>query len=71
MAEFDECVQGNMDVVLEEICAALPNGGDHGDRKFVAEHLIQCARGGKTSLAELTYIGRRALLQLRNKPKSA
>jgi hypothetical protein len=38
MSEFDERVQANMDVVLEEVCAELPKGGDHESRKFIAEH---------------------------------
>lgn len=71
MGEFVERVQANMDVVLEEVCAELPNGGDHESRKYIAEQLIQAARGGKTSLSELTYIGRRALVHLNNTPKSA
>ncbi len=64
MNEFDERTQANMDVVLEEICSELPNGGDHDSRKFIAEQLMQAARGGKTTLGELTHVGRRALAQL-------
>jgi hypothetical protein len=71
MDSFNERVQANMDVVLEEVCAELPNGGDHESRKYIAEELIHAARAGKTSLAELTYVGRRALTHLGNKPKSA
>ena len=67
MSEFDGRVHANMDVVLEEICAELPKGGSHEDRKFVAEHLIQCAKGRRTTLGELMYAGRRALVQLRKK----
>jgi hypothetical protein len=40
MVEFSERTQANMDVVLEEVCAELPNGGDHESRKFIAEQLI-------------------------------
>jgi len=64
MSDFDERTQANMDVVLDEVCAALPNGGDHASRKYIAEQLIQAARAGKTSLGELTYMGRRALVHL-------
>ena len=56
-----------MDVVLDEICRELPHGGDHESRKFVAEQLMQAARDGKTALGELTYVGRRALVQLQNR----
>jgi hypothetical protein len=71
MSEFDERVQANMDVVLEEVCAELPNAGDHESRKFIAEHLIQCARSGKTTLGDLMYAARRALVQLKKPHKSA
>lgn len=67
MSEFDERTQANMDVVLDEICRELSNGGDHETRKFIAEHLMQAARGGSTTLGELTYVGRRALVLLKNK----
>ncbi|WP_024508294.1 hypothetical protein [Bradyrhizobium sp. ARR65] len=67
MGDFDDRTQANMDVVLDEVCAELPNGGDHESRKFVAEQLIQAARAGKTTLGELTYIGRRALVQLKKR----
>jgi hypothetical protein len=71
MSEFDEGVQANMDVVLEEICAELPNGGDHESRKFIADHLIQCVRSGKTTLGDLMYAARRALVQLKKPRRSA
>ena len=61
MGDFDERVQANMDVVLEEVCAELPNGGDHDSRRYIAEQLTHAARGGKITLGELTYVGRRAL----------
>lgn len=71
MDEFDERTLANMDVVLDEICRELPHGGDHESRKFIAEQLIKTVRDGKTSLGELTYAGRHALVQLQNRPKSA
>jgi hypothetical protein len=67
MSDFDECTQTNMDVVLDEVCAVLPNGGDHESRKYIAEQLILAARAGKTSLGELTYMGRRALVHLQQR----
>ncbi len=71
MGEFAERVQANMDIVLDEVCAEWPNGGDHESRKYIAEQLIQAARGGQTTLGALIYVGRRALVHLNNKPKSA
>lgn len=52
MVEFNERTQANMDVVLEDVGAELPNGGDHESRKFIAEQLIQCARSGRTTLRQ-------------------
>ena len=58
-----------MDVALNKICGELPHGGDHESRKFIAEQLIEAARAGKSTLTELTYVARRALVQVQNKPK--
>ena len=69
--EFDERTQANMDVALNKICGELPHGGDHESRKFIAEQLMKAARDGKTNLGDLTYVGRRALVQLQNGAKSA
>ena len=71
MGEFPERVQANMDVILDQVCAELPNGGDHQSRRYVAEQLIQAARQGKITLGELTSAGRRAIVYLKNAPKSA
>jgi hypothetical protein len=71
VGDFDDRVQANMDVLLDEICAEFTNGGDHESRKFIAEQLVQVAGAGKTTLGELTYVGRRALVQLQNKSRSA
>jgi hypothetical protein len=71
MVEFDERTQANMDVVLEEVCAELPNGGDHESRRFIAEQLIQRARSGRATLGELMYTARRAIVQLERNQRSA
>ena len=70
MDEFEDRTRANMDVVLEEICQQMAHGGDHESRKFIAERLIEAARGGRTSLTELNSVARRALLELVNR-KSA
>jgi hypothetical protein len=67
LSEFDKPTQADLDVVLDEICGKLPHGGDHESRKAIAEQLMQEARGGKTSLRELTYVGRRALIDVLSK----
>ncbi|OSI74538.1 hypothetical protein BSZ21_05735 [Bradyrhizobium canariense] len=71
MSEFTGEVQANMGLVLDQVCAGLPNGGDHESRRYVAEQLIQAVRAGKTALGELTSAGRRAVVYLKNAPKSA
>jgi hypothetical protein len=48
----------------------MAHGGDHDSRRFIAERLIESARGGRTSLTELNSVARRALLELTNR-KSA
>nr|WP_245448798.1 hypothetical protein [Bradyrhizobium ottawaense] len=60
-----------MDVVLDQVCTELPNGGDHKSRRYVAEQLIEAARDGKITLGELSSAGRRAVVYLKNAPKSA
>ena len=71
LSEFDERTQANMDVVLDEICGKLPHGGDHESRKAIAEELMQAVRDSKTGLRELTYVGRRALIDVLSKQRSS
>jgi hypothetical protein len=67
MSEFRDRIQANMDVTLEQVCRELPNGGCHEERKYIAERMIECARGGGTTLGELDAVARRALLNLTQK----
>ena len=71
MGEISSRVQANMDVVLEQVCAELPHGGDHESRKYIAEQLIEAAEAGHGTLGELTTVARRALLQINNRSNSA
>ncbi len=61
MTELSERTKANMDVILEETCRLLPNGGDHHSRRFIAERLIEAAQSGHSTLGELGTIARRAL----------
>jgi len=69
MVEFNEPTQANMDIVLEEVCAELPNGRGHESRSsspsnsFNCARSEQCARSGRTTLGELMYAARRAVVQ--------
>ena len=59
MVEFNEPTQATMDMVLEEVCAELPNGRGHESRKFIAEQLIRCARSGNAlGVAEQPWVNR-------------
>lgn len=53
-------VRLNLEVVLEEVCRDLPNGGDHDVRKMVAERLLKAAEAGQHSLGELRAVDLRA-----------
>ena len=67
MSEFRDRIQANMDVTLEQVCRELPTGGCHEERKYIAERMTECARGGGTTLGELAAVARRALLDLTQK----
>ncbi|MDA9415116.1 hypothetical protein XH81_09690 [Bradyrhizobium sp. CCBAU 25360] len=53
-------VKSNMEIVLEETCQELPNGGDHQSRKLIAEQLLAAAEAGNTTLDELRAAALRA-----------
>jgi hypothetical protein len=61
MKQLDDRTKANLDVVLEEACRDLPNGGDHGFRKVIAQKLLNSARKGNTTLSGLTAVARRAI----------
>ena len=64
MAELNDRTRANMDVALEEVCRALPNGGEHAVRKRVAQELLRSAQEGKTTLGDLSFVARTALAEL-------
>ncbi|MHC2463370.1 hypothetical protein [Bradyrhizobium embrapense] len=62
MKKFDERTTANLDVVLDEVCRDLPNGGgDHETRKFIARRLLRAAHQGKKTLGALERVARKAL----------
>nr|WP_225162470.1 hypothetical protein [Bradyrhizobium sp. BRP56] len=62
MKQFDERTTANLDVVLDEVCRDLPNGGgDHETRKFIARKLLRAAQQGKKTLGALGRVARQAL----------
>ena len=60
MKYLDDRTAANLDVVLEDACRALPQGGDHSFRKRVARKLLSAARHGQTTLASLSTVARTA-----------
>ena len=64
MTRAEQRTQANMDVVLEEVCRILPNGGDHETRKRIAKKLIQAAQKGNVTLDGLRSVARAALQEL-------
>ena len=64
MKRAEERVIANMDVVLEEVCRVLPNGGDHESRKHIAKKLLQAAKTGHVTLEKLRPVASRALAEL-------
>jgi hypothetical protein len=53
-----------LDLVLEDACRDLPNGGDHESRKSVAARLLEAAQRGTTTLGELGIIARKAVAEI-------
>lgn len=58
---FDQRTLANMQVALERVCERAPGGESHAVRKRIAEHILKCARDGRTTLGELTAAGQRGL----------
>jgi len=67
MSKINQRLTASMDAVLEEICGALPHGGDHETRKHIAQKLISSARKGNTTLEGLRTVARGALEDLLRK----
>jgi hypothetical protein len=64
MEELSDALKRKLDLVLEEACRDLPNGGDHQSRKSVASLLLDAAQKGKTTLGELGMIARKAVAEI-------
>jgi hypothetical protein len=62
--KFDSKIMAAMEVALDRACEKAPHGEQHSVRKRIATKIIRCARSGKTTLAELTDAGQRALHEL-------
>ena len=61
---FDSRTLANMNVALDRVCNVTADGEEYPVRKRIARRIVSCARSGKTTLADLTVAGERALLRI-------
>ncbi len=54
----------HLEVLLDEVFAGVPHGGDHESLKYVAENPIQNANKGSVTLDELRAVARDAFQRL-------
>jgi hypothetical protein len=59
MTKIDERTSANVDVVLEETCRDLPNGGDHESRKYVTKKLMQSVKKLRRYARSIAVCGQR------------
>jgi hypothetical protein len=62
--DFDRWTLANMNAALDEVCGKCPRGEEHAIRKRIAKQIIKCAKGGRTTLGELTAAAERALIEI-------
>ncbi|WP_426611170.1 hypothetical protein [Bradyrhizobium sp. McL0616] len=65
MSEIDKRVRAKLEMVLEETCRELENGGDHDTRKCIAEQLMTAIQVGHYTLGELDIVARRAVAEFK------
>ena len=58
--DFNSRTLANVNVALDRVCGT-PLGEQHDVRKRVAERILRCAKGGKTTLVALTEAGEQAV----------
>ena len=61
---FDSHTLAKMNAALDGVCMVTARGEEYSVRKLIARQIIRCARGGKTTLDELTTAGERALVKI-------
>ncbi|WP_065752881.1 hypothetical protein [Bradyrhizobium paxllaeri] len=70
MTKLDARSIANMEFVLEETCRVFPNGGDHEQRRYIAQKLKLSARRGNITLEGLRAVALSALNEM-TKQRSA
>ena len=66
---FDSRTLAKMNAALDGVCMVAARGEEYSVRKLVARRIISCARGGKTTLDELTMAGEGALTKIAPRTK--
>jgi hypothetical protein len=69
MLEFEPNTLAFMTAALETSCKLLKDDSPES-RKFIGDKLIECARGGRVTLAALIEVGKNAAAEL-NAPRRA
>jgi hypothetical protein len=64
MTKLDDRTIAKMDVVLEETCRIVPNGGDNKVRTYIAQKLKISAKRGNATLDGLSAVAQSALQEL-------
>lgn len=62
--KMSERAMANIESVLEEVCRAFPNGGDHDSRKQIAQKLKDSAEKGHSKLGELRTVAQIAIKEI-------
>ena len=66
---FDARTLAYMNVALDRVCEHTPLGEQPEVRERVAQGIIRCAKGGRTTLGALIEAGERALARIPEKQK--
>ena len=61
---FDSRTLAAMSMALDHVCEGMPHGEEHATRRRVARYIIKCAKGGRTTLGELTEAGHQGLTRV-------
>ena len=67
MNELEGRMRTLLDAALDAAFSHIRHGGDQASRKLIAATLLEAARSGTTALDDLTSVGCRALIDLRNR----
>jgi|Tabmets5t2r1_1033131.scaffolds.fasta_scaffold791319_1 hypothetical protein len=64
MVKLDDRTIANMDLALDQACRVFPHGGDHEQRKYVAQKLMLSALNGNITFDKLSAVASAAVEEL-------